>query len=65
MGKVVEVQSVMDMKYREIIKKILETSKITKLDQILAEKYPEDKWVCEVITNGPRPWISKTDKWPS
>jgi hypothetical protein len=32
MGKVVEVQSVMDMKYREIIKKILETSKITKLD---------------------------------
>ena len=65
LGRAVEVQSVMDKKYKELIKKTLETTKITKLDSVLSAKYPEDMWVCDIIQNGKKPWIEKTDKWPS
>ena len=55
----------MDPKYKELVFRTLETTKITKLDEVLNRKFPEEKWVCEIDTNGRKPWIKVTDKWPS
>ena len=65
LGRVKVIQSVRDAKYKDYVLKTLENSKTTLLDEVMARKFPEDKWVCEIETNGRKPWISKTEKWPS